>query len=67
MRDIEQETGEPWELRETPKHFYMEAVRDTGGSAWKAPEEVRNWAVETLVRLYEMATRRFREWMEEEE
>lgn len=67
VRDIEQETGEPWKLRETRIHFYIEAVRDTGGSAWEAPEEVRNWAVETLVRLYELATRRFREWMAAEE
>jgi len=68
LRKLEEETGETWERRETEARLRFQTERDAGTSVWEAPEEVRNWGVDTLVKLYNFAVRYLRERavMEEE-
>lgn len=63
---LKAETGEEWSIKETPKYFYVWTARDAGTWVWKAPEEVRNWGVETLVKLYNTILPKLREWTKEE-
>jgi len=67
-KELEKETGETWQIHEAEKEFVLRTGRDTGGvSVWDAPEEVRDWGVETLVKLYNFIVPRIREWMGREE
>jgi hypothetical protein len=68
LHKLEEETGETWERRETEVRLRFQTERDAGTSVWEAPEEVRNWGVDTLVKLYNFAVRYLRERavMEEE-
>lgn len=61
LRKLEEETGETWERRETEARLRFQTERDAGTSVWEAPEEVRNWGVDTLVKLYNFAVRYLRE------
>jgi chemotaxis signal transduction protein len=61
LRELKEETGETWERRETEARLRFQTERDAGTSVWEAPEEVRNWGVDTLVKLYNFAVRYLRE------
>jgi hypothetical protein len=60
LRELKEETGETWERRETEARLRFQTERDAGTNVWEAPEEVRNWGVDTLVKLYNFAVRYLR-------
>lgn len=62
---LKRETGEEWSVHETPKEFYVRVSRYAGTWVWKAPEEVRNWGVEMLVKLYNVIVPELRKWARE--
>ena len=68
LKELEESTGETWQVHESEKEFHLRTERDTGGvEVWEAPEEVRDWGVETLVKLYNFVVPRIRKWTGREE
>lgn len=67
LRVLKDKIGEDWYIYETEKQFYVQTTKDIGtyGSVWEAPEEIRNWGVETLVKLYNEIVPVLWEWAEE--
>ncbi|MCS7263515.1 MAG: DUF4268 domain-containing protein [Armatimonadetes bacterium] len=63
---LREKTGEEWSKGETLRCFYVQTAKDSGVWVWEASEEVRNWGVETLVKLYNAIMPELREWTKEE-
>ena len=59
---LKQEIGEEWSIYETPISLFVQTQKDAGTSVWEAPDDVREWGVETLVKLYNFIVPKLREW-----
>ncbi len=64
LEELRQEIPGAWQPIEGEGNFYLRLERDTGRPVRDATEEVRQWAVDVLVRLHAFLIPRLKQWKE---